>query len=54
MLARTLSRQSYTVGIIYALDMEKAVVEQCWMKRTARWRRRWEKAVGDDNAYIHL
>ena len=47
MLARTHPRQSYTVGIICALDVEKAAVEATLDEEHGRV----EKAVGDDNAY---
>jgi hypothetical protein len=47
MPARTVSRQSYTVGIICALDVEKAAVEATLDEEHGRV----EKAVGDDNAY---
>jgi len=47
MPARTMSPQSYTVGIICALDVEKAAVEATLDEEHGRL----EKAVGDDNAY---
>jgi nucleoside phosphorylase len=47
MPARTLPRQSYAVGIICALDVEKAAVEATLDEEY----RRVEKAAGDDNAY---
>ena len=47
MPARTLSRQAYAVGIICALDVEKAAVEATLDEE----HRRVEKEAGDDNAY---
>jgi nucleoside phosphorylase len=47
MPARTHSRQSYTVGIICALEVEKAAVEATLDEEHGRV----EKVVGDDNAY---
>jgi nucleoside phosphorylase len=47
MPVRTLSQQSYTVGIICALDVEKAAVEATLDEEHGRV----EKAVGDDNVY---
>jgi nucleoside phosphorylase len=47
MPARTLSRQSYTVGIICALDVEKTAVYATLDEEHGRV----EKAEGDDNAY---
>jgi nucleoside phosphorylase len=47
MPARTLSRQSYTVGIICALDVEKAAVEATLDEEHNRVR----KMAGDDNMY---
>jgi nucleoside phosphorylase len=47
MPARAHPRQAYTVGIICALDVEKAAVEATLDEEHGRV----EKAVGDDNAY---
>jgi nucleoside phosphorylase len=47
MPSRTLSRQAYTVGVICALDVEKAAVEATLDQE----HRRVEKAAGDHNAY---
>jgi nucleoside phosphorylase len=47
MPARTHSRQSYTVGIICALDVEKAAVEATLDEEHGKV----PKAEGDDNAY---
>ena len=47
MPTRAMSRQSYTVGIICALDVEKAAVEATLDEEHGRV----EKAVEDDNAY---
>jgi nucleoside phosphorylase len=47
MPTRTHPRQSYTVGIICALDVEKAVVEATLDEEHGRV----QKAAGDDNAY---
>lgn len=47
MPARTHPRQSYTVGIICALDVEKAAVEATLDEEHGRV----QKAAGDDNAY---
>lgn len=47
MQTRTYPRQSYTVGIICALDVEKAAVEATLDEEHGRV----EKAAGDDNAY---
>lgn len=47
MHARALSRQTYTVCIIRALDVEKVAVEATLDEEQGRV----EKATGDDNAY---
>jgi nucleoside phosphorylase len=47
MSARTHSREHYTVGIICALDVEKAAMEATLDEEHGRV----EKAAGDDNAY---
>jgi nucleoside phosphorylase len=47
MTARIYPRESYTVGIICALDVEKAAVEATLDEEHGRV----EKAAGDDNAY---
>jgi hypothetical protein len=47
MSARTHPRQSYAVGIICALDVEKAAVEATLTEEHGRV----EKAAGDDNTY---
>ena len=47
MPAQTHPQQAYTVGIICALDVEKAAVEATLDEEHSRV----EKAVGDDNAY---
>jgi nucleoside phosphorylase len=48
MPARTNPRQSYAVGVICALDVEKAVVEATLDEEYGRV----QKAAGDDNAYM--